>query len=896
MMADPVSITASIIAILQISGAVIQTSYHYLHSIKDGRNDTRRIIDELNNLNGVLLALDDLARSANVPGDIRFSNLERLLNTRDGPLQKCRTELQDLESKLSEPATGLKRLGKALVWPLNEKEAQRSLDIIRAQKATCHFALNADNTALSVAIHDNVRALGEFFAAIKIEGEDKRVIDWYSAVDPCSNHLAACEKHEPTTGAWFLECAEFAAWLKLPKSFLWLHGIPGCGKTVLSSTIIERVLKDYGNKPRTAIAYFYFDFAESYKLGIKTYLSSLIAQICRQRRDIPVDVQSLYDRYMAQHLLPTTDDLLGALSAATEGLEVFLICDALDECAERDLLLDVLATISTGNCGRIKILATSRSERDIEIAVSPLLTGNVCIQDAKIDADIRLFVCNSIAKGPKMKRWSTSVKAEVESALVQGAKGMFRWVKCQLDVLRNCATPRDLKKALKALPPTLDETYERILLSIDKDDRGKAHTALQWLTFSARPLQLQEVAEAVVMEPECDSFSPEDRMFEPYDIISICRSLVSISEDTSELRLAHYSVQEYLVSERIRKGPASFFSVIRVSADTLIAEVCLTYILLFNKPDSLSETSLLEWPLLDYACKHWFHHAGRLTDESDRRNESRLTDKLFIPHKNFAFYQWLRVFEPDRPWISFDRHKEFGSLATPLYYSSYCCLLDATRNLLYRGANVDARGGHYSTPLNAAASRIAHPDSEAVIHLLIQSKADINMVDDRGWGPLHQTCWFGNAQVAKLLLQSGANIDSQDLGGGSPMHLASFGGHLSVIQILLEHNAEIDAEARLKRVDLKVGSKFEARLSNRRTPLMEAAWNGQGEAVQMLLDSGANINAVDDHGMTTLIRAARCGHEKLVKALLSRGADAAVKDKMGWTAEKWLSAVCLNES
>jgi ankyrin repeat protein len=663
-----------------------------------------------------------------------------------------------------------------------------------------------------------------------------------------------------------------------------------------SSTIIERVLKDYGNKPRTAIAYFYFDFAESYKLGMKTYLSSLIAQICRQRRDIPVDVQSLYDRYMAHHLLPTTDDLLGALSAATEGLEVFLICDALDECAERDLLLNVLATISKGNCGRIKILATSRSERDIEIAVSPLLTGNVCIQDAKIDADIRLFVCNSIAKGPKMRRWPTSVKAEVESALVQGAKGMFRWVKCQLDVLRNCTTPQDLKKALKALPPTLDETYERILLSIDKNDRGKAHTALQWLTFSARPLQLQEVAEAVVVEPECDSFSPEDRMFEPYDIISICRSLVSISEDTSELRLAHYSVQEYLVSERIRKGPASFFSVIRVSADTLIAEVCLTYILLFDKPDSLSKTSLSEWPLLDYACKHWFHHAGRLTGESDRRNASRLTEKLFTPHKNLAFYQWLRVFEPDRPWISFDPHKEFSSLATPLYYSSYCCLLDATRNLLYRGANVDARGGHYSTPLNAAASRIAHPGSEAVIHLLIQSKADINMVDDRGWGPLHQTCWFGHAQLANLLLQSGADIDSQDWGGGSPMHLASFGGHLSVIQILLEHNAEIDAKARLKRVDLKVGSKYEARLSNRRTPLMEAAWNGQEEAVQMLLDLGANINAVDDHGMTTLIRAARCGHEKLVKILLSRGADAAVKDKKGWTAEKWLSAVCLNES
>src|SRR5271155_1066823 len=41
-----------------------------------------------------------------------------------------------------------------------------------------------------------------------IEDKGKRVIGWYSVVDPCSNHLAACEKREPTTGAWFLGCEE----------------------------------------------------------------------------------------------------------------------------------------------------------------------------------------------------------------------------------------------------------------------------------------------------------------------------------------------------------------------------------------------------------------------------------------------------------------------------------------------------------------------------------------------------------------------------------------------------------------------------------------------------------------------------------------------------------------
>jgi site-specific recombinase XerC len=110
-----------------------------------------------------------------------------------------------------------------------------------------------------------------------------------------------------------------------------------------------------------------------------------------------------------------------------------------------------------------------------------------------------------------MKRWPLAVKADVESKLVEGAKGMFRWVKCQLDVLRNCTTVRDIKKARNMLPPTLDETYERILLDIDRDEWEKARTALQWLIFYARPLRLQEIAEAVVIDPESDSFSAEDR-------------------------------------------------------------------------------------------------------------------------------------------------------------------------------------------------------------------------------------------------------------------------------------------------------------------------------------------------------------------------------------------------
>src|SRR5437762_4567338 len=128
----------------------------------------------------------------------------------------------------------------------------------------------------------------------------------------------------------------------------------------LSSTIIEKIQVNCANEPGMVIAYFYFDFANTDQQGVKPYLSSLIGQICRQRKNIPDGVQFLYDRHLSQQHRPTSDDLLEALFAASEGLQVCVISDALDECAERETLLETLSTIATRKSSNIKILATSR--------------------------------------------------------------------------------------------------------------------------------------------------------------------------------------------------------------------------------------------------------------------------------------------------------------------------------------------------------------------------------------------------------------------------------------------------------------------------------------------------------------------------------------------------------
>jgi hypothetical protein len=123
------------------------------------------------------------------------------------------------------------------------------------------------------------------------------------------------------------------------------------------------------------------------------------------------------------------------------------------------------------------------------------------------------------------------------------------------------------------LPKTLDDIYARILCNIDEAYSQDAFRILQWLVYSARPLRIEEVAEVLAVKINDDpQFDPENRLLEPWDVLTICSSLVTIVTrpeyscnrgfyEIIELRLAHSSVKEYLISDRIRSGPASRYTI-----------------------------------------------------------------------------------------------------------------------------------------------------------------------------------------------------------------------------------------------------------------------------------------------------------------------------------------------
>ncbi|KAF8476263.1 hypothetical protein JB92DRAFT_1882864 [Gautieria morchelliformis] len=295
---------------------------------------------------------------------------------------------------------------------------------------------------------------------------------------------------------------------------------------------------------------------------------------------------------------PSLEELKSTLKSIIGTFEknVYIIFDALDECPDRHQFLELIKEIHGWNFGTLRLLATSRYEKDIEKILWDLVSHEVSMDEGLVDSDIRIYVSRALRDDNKLSKYSAEKKEEIETTLSDGAHGMFRWVICQLDALRKCRSPHELKKALTNLPKTLYEAYDRILLDIDEANRDDALKLLQWLAFSVRKVSLRESVEVLATDPDGENgplFDPDRRFDDPRDILTLCSGLVTVTDiggafhypedlnapgKVTELTLAHFSVREYLVSESLRtNGELSFYHCDTKLANTFIAKTCLPY-------------------------------------------------------------------------------------------------------------------------------------------------------------------------------------------------------------------------------------------------------------------------------------------------------------------------------
>ena len=191
----------------------------------------------------------------------------------------------------------------------------------------------------------------------------------------------------------------------------------------------------------------------------------------------------------------------------------------------------------------------------------------------------------------------------------------FRWVDCQLGYLRRCF-PGRIRRALEALPETLDETYDRALKDIDEASWELAHRLLQVVAVAARPLRVEELAQFLGFDfaagpiPKfCAGWLLEDPV---YAVLSATSSLLAIVDAHGSLvvQFSHFSVKEFLTSSRLAKSNDNILHRYHISitnAHTLAAQACLGMLLHLDK--NITRDDLERFPLAEYAAEHWVGHA-----------------------------------------------------------------------------------------------------------------------------------------------------------------------------------------------------------------------------------------------------------------------------------------------
>jgi ankyrin repeat protein len=459
---------------------------------------------------------------------------------------------------------------------------------------------------------------------------------------------------------------------------------------------------------------------------------------------------------------------------------------------------------------------------------------------------------------------------------------------------------------LDELPETLDATYERTLLGINKQTRDYASRLFHCLIISIRPLHVKELAELFVIQPYGDvapAFNVGWRPEDPEEfILSTCSTLVSIIDIDGEkvVQFSHFSVREYLTSGRIaNSAPLSPFHIRPKQAHALLARACLST--LFQLGGSTDESRVQSLPLAWYAAEHWVDHARFEDVSSDIRDEM---DHLFDKNKPYlATWIWLYDIENSRK-----RGQISPPLAqpdaTPLYYAALCGFRDVTEGLLNaHPRDLNARGGQHETPLHAAVHK-GHLD---VVLLLLDHGAS---VESRG--PLRQTALYmassrGHAKISQSLIDRGANPnaecdDKEDCRNvkWTALQVASKKGRLDAAKVLLEHGADVNHKDTCGRRPLQFASRHRSNalvrllLDRGANPkaldtwgmnaLHEASVYGQMTSVITLLDSGVNVHAQSKSGSTPLHFAASEGHLEAVQLLLDHGADPNTQGRDRWTA------------
>lgn len=434
-----------------------------------------------------------------------------------------------------------------------------------------------------------------------------------------------------------------------------------------------------------------------------------------------------------------------------------------------------------------------------------------------------------------------------------------------MDALASKASRKGIRQALKTLPISLDATYDEAMARIDaqnNDDKQLAEQVLVWISFAVRPLSLNELQEALAIEPASHQLD-EDNIPSEELLTSVCAGLVVVDQEGQLVRLCHYSTEEYL--KRVRGGKFP-------QASKYIAESCLTCLLYngYTKGAVSVEKEIVSrikgCHFVDYAATNWGHHIKGPFE----RDLLHLALKFLTMEEGLEYSVQSVYFMKN--WTR-GQSQRYPKNTTGLHIAADFGLEYIAKLLVSDGHDIAAKDSDGENALHKAAKG----GHENLVRFFIGEGADTMTKDLHGWTALDKATASGSLAVVELLLGSGSTISGGEH-GVTALHLAAQFGHLDIVTTLVNKGADVEAKT------IPFGDNYERKFYGGRTLLHWAAANGYLNIVYFLVvHKGAKVDAVSSTLRTPLHDAIRGNHMAVVKLLLKLGASVHEREIEGWT-------------
>ncbi|KAG6848395.1 hypothetical protein H0H93_000570 [Arthromyces matolae] len=497
---------------------------------------------------------------------------------------------------------------------------------IAQQKMRLDSAASAQHSADSSYFYKDIKSFQH-------TARHKEVKEWLNAADYKHDYRTAKGLRYQGTCEWILKKPVYTTWESLTSSsFLYIHGIPGAGKTVLSSWIINHLQT---TRDGDILLYHYFKDSEANKRDPLSALRSFIDQLLNHLRlttnpllkQLESDLHKacldcgahagyadLWDLFLSS--------VVAVMTQPQTSHAVTFVMDAMDECQSPLSLISDVLSLSQAHQGGIRILVTGRKSVWDMITRSGLSSlDELEITTEDVHDDIQAFVRYTISNVSRLSSHDT-LRDELtyEIGKASNHQGMFIWAYFMCEEVQRQGDPRALQSLLEHLPRGLDAMYGRICEAIIKSDDGLGFTCsvLQWLVNSPRPMRFSELQAALKLVRSSPTNATvtkdvwfdqtDDLLWSRQDIVDACGNIVVYTglDDGDSFRLVHLSATQFFRSDLDQAKVAIFSEAQRIfvgeiqNAGFKLATFCLQYLnvdkLLFHE----YVTSSLKY---DYYCK-----------------------------------------------------------------------------------------------------------------------------------------------------------------------------------------------------------------------------------------------------------------------------------------------------